>query len=133
MKDIIPKELQERLIFGMPTRSGPGEDSNLTLPLELKAIVYPEVPCESCDELVVDRRIHCKRIFTPIEHWRKQCSICKLCADPVTGEYVFNPDELRKYYNELHNLAKTPSNPTGKPRGRPKNAKTKPFINENDK
>ena len=106
MKDIIPKELQDRLIFGMPSRSGPGEESNATMPPELKEIVYPEVECEDCGALVQNRRINIKKNFQPVAYWRKECSICKQCEHPFTQEYTINNAELRALFRSLHCTSK---------------------------
>jgi len=94
----IPQHILDRLNYKTTTH-------NCGQP-ELDGISPIPGPCEDCEQHIEDevRVVTLRQHQTPHQHWRRQCSVCKLYLNPETGEYDSTSQELTSFY---HNLRRT--------------------------
>lgn len=94
---MIPKEIQERLIF----KNFNTEHPELPRLMEIK---YDLKPCEDCGKRIGRREIHSTLAQTPYPHWKHECKNCHCYKNPQTKQYdIDNPYDFAKLLKQFKN------------------------------
>lgn len=97
MKNLIPQELTDRLIWKEPRANSAADDIQFPY---VERIV--PLPCEDCGKTLTKTRVvDSRRLQNPFPYINKVCRYCKKFAHPVTGEFCLENSELRTVLNTL--------------------------------
>jgi len=79
----IPPEIESRLIF----KSRKNADDECAAFPTLEKLKHPELACDDCNRIVVDRKTELKVHAWPKRHWREYCTNCKKYKNPESGKF----------------------------------------------
>ena len=66
----------------------------------MQKVVTDEQKCEDCDRTVVGRTLELRwrRPSRCPGHWARRCNICKMYANPESGEFEYDLKQLNSYF-----------------------------------
>jgi hypothetical protein len=94
----IPPEIESRLVY--KTRKN-ADDEVAAFPT-LAKLEPVELACDSCNNVVVDRRTELKYYTYPSKHWREYCINCKRYKNPETDKFEVHKDTAISFFRYFY-------------------------------